>query len=170
MRTLAVHSSPIAPTFSSADAAIQHSKSYSRSAKARADEGLVTGCEITDAYWSDTDFVIRFSNDRFLHLFVAAEQSEMSVKWGILERDPVLPGVALEYIGSAPVALQFSRAGHYVMDRSALIAARRGKTLTRFFVNEMGIYLYTPRQLTLCFRSVFRVDTGDGLLYVGEEN
>jgi hypothetical protein len=170
MCVIPVDSYPIAPTFSSAEKAIQHAKSYPPLAKARADEQLVLGSQIINAFWSDTDFVTRFSNGRLLHVFVDPKEAGRSVKWCILDSEPKLPNAELRQVGSPAVILKFSRAGEYLMDCSMMITARRGKDVRQFFVNELGFYLYTPKQSILCFGSVFRTDTGDNLLYVHEED
>jgi hypothetical protein len=56
------------------------------------------------------------------------------------------------------------------MDRSMMIATRRGKDVRRLFVNELGLYLYTSQQRILCFGSVFRTENGDNLLYLHEDD
>ncbi len=65
--------------------------------------------------------------------------------------------------------LKFPKLPGYVMDCSKMIAARRGKDVSRFFVNELGFYLYTPKQRILFFGCVHRTDTGDSLLNVCED-
>jgi hypothetical protein len=170
MISIPVDPYPIAPTFSSMAEAIRHAESYLPLAKAKADEQLVFGSYIVDAYWSDTDFVIRFSNGRFFHIFIGAEGTNRSIRWGILDSEPKLPEAELMRVGSPPVILVFRRDLKYTMDRSAMIQARRGQEVKRFFVNEQCFYLYTSGQGILCFDVVLRRDTGGDLLYVYEED
>jgi len=168
MREITVKTYPVGPSFSTPEEAIAHSFAYPPLLQARADWELVRGSQFVDAWWTDEDFVIRFSNEKFLHVFVDAEAGR-NIRWRVLATEPVIGGAGIERVGSPAVLLNFSRAGPYVMDRSALVTARRGRDVTQFFVNEVSFYVYTPRQLILTFGVAYRADNGRNLLYVCED-
>ncbi len=111
---------------------------------------------------------IRFSNQKFLHVFVDPKERWRNVQWRILENEPTISGANFEKVGAPPVVLHFPQVDPYVMDRSSLIAARRGRDIIKFFVNEFSFYLYTPRRLILSFGSVYRLDNKENLLYFYE--
>jgi hypothetical protein len=169
MRTISVDSYPITRTSASAPEAVRLAKSHPPLSKARADEQCAVGGQLIDAFWTDTDFVIRLSTCRLLHIFVDPKNAGSHVNWQILDAEPIFAGAELMRVGTPPVRLKFPRAGECIMDCSKMIAARRGGNVQRFFVSELGFYLYMPQQRILCFFSVFRTDTGENLLYVHEE-
>lgn len=170
MRTVPVDSYPVVPTFNSVAAAIRHAKAYPPLAQAQADEQQLLGADIVDGFWTDTEFAIRFSNNRFLHIWVEPEIAAHNLSWSVLEVEPRLQAGEIGRVGAATVLLGFPKIGTFRMDRSALLAARRGKPLRKLFVNEVAFYVYTPQQRILCFGCVRRRDTGENLLYVHEDD
>ncbi len=176
MQVIPVEAYGFGPTFSSIEASVRHALKYAPLARAKADAALFRDSEIIDGFWTDTEWVLRFSNGRFLHVAVEAGRSSGAVTWRVLEREPVVHASDVQRVGSEPVILDFARVGAherglpYVMDRSKMMAARRGRPFKAFFVNELAFYVYTPRQRILCFGCVRRRDTNTGLLYVYEDD
>ena len=169
MREIAVDVYPVTPTFSSAEAAIAHAKSYPPLIKAKADEKLVRDAQMVDAFWTDADFVIRFSNGRFLHVFVNPKEARMNVEWRLLDNQPITIDEELGRVGSPAVVLNFPKGDRYVMDRSAIISSRLGKQAMRFFVSELGFRLYAPQLPILCFNCIYRSKNHENLLFVHED-
>ncbi len=62
MEAIPVDVYPLERSYRSAEAAIKGAMSNPRQPKARADSEELVGATIVDAHWTDTDFVIRFSN------------------------------------------------------------------------------------------------------------
>jgi hypothetical protein len=170
MRIIPVDPYPIRPAFASFEAAIRHAKTYAPLARATAEEQQLLDALIIDGFWTDTDFVIRFSNGRFLHVWVAPAANSSAVDWRVLEAEPQLRAEAVGRVGSAADLIEFPKIGVNVMDRSAMLASRRGKPLRKLFINELGFYVYTPRQRILVFHCVRRRDTGENLLFVCEDD
>ena len=120
-----------------------------------------------DAWWTDTDFVFRFSNDRFLHIFVT--EASPAVAWQLDTTPPLLPECALERIGSPPVLIRWPSAAVTALDRSALSTKRRGCRFRLLFVNQSGLLLYLQDCPTWGFHPVRRADLDQPVLYVCDE-
>jgi hypothetical protein len=170
MREISVGSYPFEPTFKTAAAAIAHAKSYGPLVRAKADYQSIMGSQMVDAFWTDEVFVIRFSNQKYLHVFVDPKERRQNVQWRMMDNEPVVPGVNFRKVGAPAIVLNFPKGGSYVMDCSTLIAARLGKEIKRFFVNELGFFIHTPQQRMLSFGSVYRLDNHENLLYVFEDD
>jgi hypothetical protein len=132
--------------------------------KAQSDSATLAGAIIEEAYWSDSDFVIRLSTGLYLHIWTAGDE----VAWRVRDSAPLLEQKRIERVGAAPVIWRFDAVDDVVMDRSALFAKRRGSELQQLFVNEFGLLVYCKRNAIWWFHAGFRTDTGEPVLFVTE--
>ena len=153
-------------TYDSFAAAIAGALRHPLQRKAQADADRLSGTTMVDACWTDTDFVIRWSNDLLLHVYVDGED----VAWNLTKVPPRLGEGELERVGSPPVVLDWPReVGRRIMDRSAQTARRRGSEFARLFVNEMAFLVYCRGHLIWWFAPVRRTDLDRPMLFVAEE-
>jgi hypothetical protein len=164
MRTIPVETYPLKKTYKTAEAAIEGAKNNPLQPMARADSDRLTGTSVVDACWTDTDFVIRFSNERFLHIWTCLEE----VQWEVLECPPVLNKNEVQRVGAEPVVYCWQRLGDRVHDSSALTAKRRGAEFQRLFVNEGGLLVYLRGHLIWHFAAIRRTDLDQPILLVDE--
>ena len=134
--------------------------------QAQADSEKLAGTTVDDAYWTDTDFVIWWSNELLLHVFVDGDDA----RWTLRKSPPRINERRKERIGSAPVILRWpAPVGDSVMDRSVLAAARRGSKFVRLFINEMALLVYCRDHLIWWFSAVRRTDLDQPILCVTED-
>jgi len=164
MQVIPVRPYPIKghPTAAAAIAATQR---HPLQARARADPERLGGSDIIDATWTDEEFVIRFAHGLYLRIFVDGE----SVDWRLEQATrPWYEGVA-ERVGAVPVICRWQPDFvDVVMDRSAMVAMRRGITFEKLFVNELGLLVYCKGQRIWWFQSVHRIDLNKPFLLVTE--
>ena len=152
-------------TYDTPEAAIRGAYGHPLQPKAREDGARLIGAAVADAWWTEAEHAVAFSNGLFLH--VRAEADE--VAWTMTESPPVLPG-EVGRIGSPPVVLDWgTEVGRHPMDRSALAEKRLGAEVYLLFVNEMGLLLYCRRHLIWWFSAARRTDLDRPVLYVTEE-
>jgi len=160
-RTIPVDSEPPSPTFTTFEEAIRFV--HPLVPKAKADAARLAHTTIEDGFWTDQEFVLRFSNGVFLHVIV----EDKSEGWRLTEQEPVLHVSPVERIGSPPVSLIWPVIGKSEWDRSRLLASRIGREFKRLWYN-VGFMVYTHGQPPLWFKSIYRADTEERLLYVGD--
>jgi hypothetical protein len=167
MRIIPVESFPPPEGYDTIDAAIAGAMKHPRQSQAVSDTSRLRGAAIVDACWTDTDFVIRFSNGRLLHVFVSGQ----IVDWRVTESMPDVDDSQFERVGAEPVTLRWrSSGGDEVLDRSAMTAKRRGCDVERLFVNELGFLVDCRGQLIWWFMAVRRRDSGCAFLHVSESD
>lgn len=164
MKPIPIRSYPLERTYKTAEAAIAGAENHPLQPEARSGTCLLEGSSLVDAFWTDSAFAIKFSNGKWLHVFM----EEHRPRWSIVGVEPCL-GKVVKRVGAPAVLLDWGReAGPSVMDRSKLISQRRGKDFWMLFVNECGLLVYVKRMLILVFHPVFRTDTCEDMLYVAE--
>jgi hypothetical protein len=167
MKSIPVKSYPFERTYSSAAAAIAGAENHPLQPKAKSDAKRLEGTTLIDGYWTLADFFLRFSNELWLHVFVESGH----VRWTIAEMPPGLKDTQVERVGAAPVVLDWGgEVGESPMDRSNLLAKRRGAEFKNLWVNECGLLVYTRRQPILSFHACYRRDTGEDVLHVCEDD
>ena len=166
-RIIPVRPGPPPRSYDSFEEAIRGAENHPDQEKARTDTKAFHGCTIVDAWWTDTDHVIRFSNQMLLHIWAG----DVAVAWNVTEVQPQVDDSEVERVGSAPIILRFGgEAGDYLMDRSSLAKRRRGRLFRKLFVNEMGLLVYTDQPMIWWFGVVYRSDTDRRILYVHEDD
>ena len=158
-RTIPVDSEPPSPTFRTAEEAIRYV--HPLAPKAKADAALLANTTIEDGFWTDQDFALHFSNGLFLHVFV----EDKTEGWRLMEQEPVLRASPVERIGSAPVSLNWPNAFTSDWDRSSLLARRIGGQFKTLWYS-VGFMVFLRGQPPLLFKSIYRTDTRERLLYV----
>lgn len=154
---------PISKTYNSPWAAVAGAHRHPLQKQALSDTERLAGSSLVDASWSESDFVMTFSNGRFLHVYL--EGSEL--RWQVLGSKPCIE-VPLT-IGAPPKKLLWPRdVGVHEMDCSKLIESRIGHRFTRLFVNRMGLWVYLKSHLILVFGPILRTDTRQSWLHVSE--
>lgn len=152
-------------SYGSFEAALAGAMNHPLQPKAQSDGSKLLGSTFVDAFWTGSEFALGFSKGQWLHVFMANHH----VRWILIGSKPNLLG-DVQRIDSPPMLLEWTTGGEGLMDRSSLIGARIGKEFVRLWVNEGGFYVYTKKQLILCFHAIFRTDTGEDLLYVTEDD
>jgi len=166
MRIIFVEPIPPKTRYYNIEAAIKAAIRHPLHAKAKADATKLSGTTIADAYWTGTDHVIRFSNGLLLHVFPAAD----GVDWAVICEPPPLNEKELERIGAPPVILRWPARSDYLMDRTALAAARIGREVIDLFSNGHGLFVYCRGILIWCFSRVLDAGRGQPILYVYEDD
>lgn len=171
MRVIPVDVYPIGREYDTFEAAIAGANGNPLQPKARADSARLAGTTVVDACWTDTDFVIRFSNGQFLHIYVRSGAMHCgSVEWQVRETPPVMDEKEIQRVGAEPVIHRWRPSvGDYVQDCSALAAKRRGAPFQQLFVNELGLLVYCRGQMIWWFGAVRRTDLDQPVLSVSED-
>jgi len=165
MTSIPVRPYPFERTYDSFEAAIAGAERHPLQPKARSDTRWLLGASIAEAFWTDAEFVLGFSNGRWLHVFLHRSR----VRWGVTETEPRL-GDPVQRIGSPPVVLDWGGdLGEVPEDRSSLAAARRGAEFTRLWFID-SLLVYTRGMPILWFSPIQRTDGGGDMLFVCEED
>jgi hypothetical protein len=137
-------------------------------AKARADTAKLVGTFVVDAYWTDTDHVIRFSNGLLLHVFLTGKE----VDWAVTDQPPLLDEKEVECIGAPPVTLHLPKTTHRSqMDRTALATARIGRVFIELFVSDpTSLWIYCRGVLIWGFIGFRDTERDRTILYVCEDD
>jgi hypothetical protein len=166
MRLIPVKSYPPSATFDSFSAAIGGAHRHPFQPRAIETTQRLAGTTFADACWTDDEFFVRFSNELFLQISVCSK----SVHWSLTSALQATSERQVERVGAEPVMLAWGPPiGERVMDRSALVAKRRGAAFKKLFVNDMGLLLYCHGRLILWFQPILRTDTDQSMLHVTEE-
>lgn len=167
MASIPVKPYPFEREYDSFEAAIKGAKNHPLQKQAQSDGQQLTGTSIIDGYWTNRDCVIRFSNERWLHVFT----QDGFVRWAIADSLPSTNLPQLDSIGAAPIVLDWGGTiGESPFDRLAIIANRRGAMFSQLWINEGGLLLYTHGQSELWFHAVYRTDTNEDLLFAFEDS
>ena len=75
VRIIPVTNYPLKSSYRTFEAAIKGAKRNRFQPKARADSKILAGATVVDAYWTDVEFAIRFSNEKFLHILASPGES-----------------------------------------------------------------------------------------------
>lgn len=164
MRIIPVEGYPL-KTYSSPEEAIDAFLRHPLQAKARADTAKLAGTTIFDAYWTDTDHVICFSNGLLVHVFLAGT----AVDWTVTAEPPQLDEKDVERIGAPPVIFRWPN-GESQKDRSALAAARIGRKFTGLAVTDNMFLVYCSGVLIWHFWPVRDTDRDRPILNVFEDD
>ena len=103
MRVIPVDSFPVRKSYSTIESAIAAAVSHPLQRKAQADSARLSGTTLLDACWTDTDFVILWSNELLLHIFLERED----VHWTVRKDSPAINGSRREQGESSPVVLRW---------------------------------------------------------------
>jgi hypothetical protein len=164
MRVIPVESFPI-KGFDSPVEAIEAAIRHPLQAKAKADTAKLAGTTVVDAYWTDTDQVIHFSNGLLLHVFLTGE----AVDWAVTDQPPPLDEKKVERIGAPPVTLRWPKTGEHPMDRTRLAAARISREFKQLFVTD-GVLIYCRGVSIWCFFAIRDTERDRTILYVCEDD
>ena len=75
----------------------------------------------------------------------------------------------VERIGAVPVKYVGKMRVNSI-DRSAIAAKRIGKCIVNLFVNEDGLYVYTPKQRMICLSRGYHRDSMLNVIYIWEDD
>ena len=167
MRVISVDFYPL-QVYYTPEEAIRRAKGHPLQGLARDHTKRLAGAEIADAWWTDTDFVIRFSGERYLHISVSKEGT--GVTWQLVDVSPPLDPSVMERIGSPPIVVRWPSSKESTLDRTALAAKRRGCQFQKVWVNETGLLVYCQGHHPWGFHPIRRMDTNQPILYVGDEH
>jgi hypothetical protein len=166
MRVIPVDVYPLKRAYDSFAAAIIGAERHPFQPKARADTAKLAGAVVVDACWTDTDFIVRFSNGLYLQVFAEREQ----IRWEVTDAPPNLSEFDVERVGASVVTCRWrTGVGDSTMDRSALVAKRRRSQFERLFVNEGGLLMYCRAQPIWWFHVIRRTDLDQPFLFVTED-
>jgi hypothetical protein len=165
VRIIPVSNYPLKSSYGSFEAAIEGAKGNPLQPKARTDSAELADTTIVDAYWTDVQISIRFSNEKFLHIWA----SPGDVEWDVVDDPPMAQAPDIQRVGAEPVVHRWAAPiVDDVKDCSALVSKRRGAEFQRLFVNEIGLLVYCRRRLIWRFAAVRRVDLDQPILSVSE--
>jgi hypothetical protein len=164
VRVIPVEPNPVRETYSSFAAAVAGALRHPLQPQAQADTATLLKARIADAWWTDTDCVVQFSNERFLHVWAHGQVA----RWVVRETPPTLDEATVERIGAPAVLCRWPVMGDEVCDRSALAAKRLGSEFVRLFVTGGALLVYCRGQLIWWFSAARRTDLGLSILHVSE--
>jgi hypothetical protein len=167
MNVIPIRPYPVEKGYTTFSAAIDGAKNHPLQKHAQADGDSLFGTTLTDGFWTHRDFVLTFSEEYYLHVFIA----DGAVRWSLTKSPPELQGDQIQRIGAPPVVLDFGgEVGETRADYSALLSQRQGASFSRLWVNEGGLLVYTRGHPILWFHPCYRLDTAQDVLFVfGEE-
>ena len=166
MRVIPVEPYPVRDTYASFEGAIAGALRHPLQAQAQADAAAFFGACVADAWWTDTDCVVQFSNGRLLHIWADGQVA----RWAVTDTPPTLDAAATERIGAPAVLCRWPPVvGDRVWDRSALAAKRVGSEFVRLFVTGGALLVYCRGQLIWWFSAARRTDLGVSILHVSED-
>jgi hypothetical protein len=165
MRVIPVDCFPIVG-YDSPAGCIEASLRHPLQARARTDTAKLAGTAVADAYWTDTDHVIGFSNGLLLHVFLSGTE----VDWAVSDQPPPLDEKEVEHIGAPPVIHRWPTTAESRMDRTALAAARIGREFKQLFVTGLSFLIYCRGVLIWCFSAIRDTERGRTILYVREDD
>ncbi len=153
--------------FDSVEAAVRHTFSHPLQPNARRDAERLQGAALVDARWTDSEWWLRFDCGLTLHAWAAPD----AVRWSLDPAADEPAGGSIQRVGAAPVVLDFvDTCGLWPMDRSALVAERRGAIFSGLFVSEHGLFVYFRGHLILQLLRVERVVDSRLLLAANEDD
>ena len=164
VRIIPVEPYPVQETYSSFAAGVAGALRHPLQLQAQEDTATLLNARVADTWWTDTDCVVEFSNDRLLHVWADGQVA----RWVVTETPPVLGRSAVERIGAPAVLCKWPVVGDEVWDRSALAAKRLGSEFVRLFVTGGALLVYCRGQLIWWFSAVRRTDMGVPILHVSE--
>ena len=149
--------------YDSPEAAITAAKKNSAQ-KSKRDEMAFAGHTFVDLWrTADHHWFLEFSGGLWLRVF--ADRTVFGgVGWAVETGRPAAWPV------SGPVVLQWAADRVSSVDAAALAAKRRGAPFWQFWLNDMGFHVYLRGQLILCFSPARRLDTGEMILHVWEDD
>ena len=165
MRIIPVEPYPLREVYSSFEEGIAGALRDPLQPQAQADTAKLLGARVADAWWTDSDCVIRFSNERLLHIWVVGPV----VRWVVLDTTPELPGTVVERIGAPAIICRWPALGDEIWDRSALATKRVGSEFVRLFVTSGALLVYCRGQLIWWFSAAHREDMNLPMLHVTED-
>jgi hypothetical protein len=166
MRSIPVESYPLRESYDSFEGAIAGALNDPLQPKAKADTARLLGSRIEDAWWTDTDCVIRFSTGLLLHI----RADTGAVSWDLVDFPPQFDESKPERIGAPTVLLRWSNEIAGPMNRSELAAKRIGAEVEQLFVTTGTLLVYCRDQLIWWFMAVRQTETGQPILYVTEDD
>ncbi len=166
MRVIPVEPYSVQETFPSFEGAIAGALRHPLQPQAQSDTAALLKARVADTWWTDTDFVVQFSNERLLHVWA----NDQVARWSVTYSPPVLDGAAVERIGAPAVLCRWPVVGDEVWDRSGLAAKRLGSEFVRLFVAGSALLVYCRGQLIWWFSAVKRTDLGLSILHVSEDD
>jgi len=164
VRVIPVEPYPVQETYSTFEGAIAGAMLHPLQPKAQADTAALLKARVTDAWWTDRDCVVQFSNERFLHVWADGQL----VQWVVTNTPPALD-VAVERIGSPAALCRWPVVGDKVWDRSALAAKRLGSEFVRLFVTGGALLVYCRGHLIWWFSAARRTDIDLSILHACED-
>jgi hypothetical protein len=164
VRVIPVEPYPVQETYPSLEGAIAGALRHPLQSQAQADTATLLKARVADTWWTDTDCVVQFSNDRLLHVWADSQVA----RWAVTDTPPVLDGTVVERIGAPAVLCRWPVVGEEVWDRSALAAKRLGTEFVRLFVTGGALLVYCRGQLIWWFSAARRTDLDVSILHVSE--
>jgi hypothetical protein len=153
--------------YSTPEEAINATLNHPLNNRLKSDTAKLKGTKITEGYWTDNDFIIKFSNNLWIHVY----SEDDIVKWTISELKPILEKDKIEGIGASPLSLSWENIDELsYMDKSKLLEDRIGKEFGELYLTDVSFLIYTKKQLILSFSALYRTDTNEDFLYVFEDD
>jgi hypothetical protein len=166
MQVVPVEPGPAPPAYDNFEGAIVGALTDSLQPKAKTDTAKLLGTQITDTYWTDTECVIRFSNDLLIHIRV----DNGAVNWDVTGEPPTLDPAKVERVGAPAVLTRWPDNIEHIWHRSAMAAKRLGSEFQQLFVTSGALLVYCRGQLIWWFHAVHRLDDGRLLLFTAEDD
>jgi len=164
---IAVRPRPFRGHFDSIEAAVNHAMSHPLRFDANRDAQRLVGTALVDGWWTLSEWALRFSNGLGLQIWVP----ETEVRWRLTAELAEPDDGTILRIGSAPIRLIWPEPhGELEMNCSELLAKRRGAVFRDLHVNHTGLYLYFQGHLVFEFHAIYRLDDGQNMLYVREDD
>lgn len=154
--------------YDSPGAAIRAADRHARQAEARRLGTLLDGRRLVDAWCGLRTWVLEFTGPvrlRIRALDDAPDKTDPSdlVAWEVVdERPDAAPA-------DGPIELDWGDGPASVVDVAALARPRIDAEFRQLYVNQAGFYVYLRGHRYLWFSAVRRTDTGEIILYAGEE-
>jgi hypothetical protein len=163
---ITVRPHPFRGDFDSIEAAVNHALSHPLRFDAKRDAERLLGTSLVDGWWTLSEWALQFSNGLWLRIWVP----ETEVRWCLTEEPAEPTGEAVLRVGSAPIRFGWPQGYVSEMDCSDLVAKRRGSVFRDLHVNHTGLYLYFQGHLVFEFHAIYRLDDGQNMLYVREDD
>ncbi len=156
MNQILLTKSPPLQTYDSFEGAIRGPKEHPLNQAATESTAILAGAKVSDFKWSLGQCSIGFSSGLSLHI----KARNFDVEWLLDSSDETID----RYI-CAPVELVWGSGRKSVFDPGSLLHQIWGCTMTKLFVNEVGLLLYTDSNPILWFSAQRGKDPEGDVLY-----
>lgn len=134
---------------------------------AQRDAARLRGAVFVDACWTWSEWVVRFDPDISLYVWI----EDCEVRWSLKPSSEEVTDENFERVGAPPVVLDWINSiGLREMDRTSLVAKRRGAHFKDLFAGDHGLSLYLQDRLVLNFGIARRLDNAEFIISVFEDD